>query len=438
MQQSRLKSGGETVTRLLEELCRSGALERVREGDRHLKDYVDAEARDLSAEVFSKLMADLHHRIQFMIKSHDHAKKLGAVLAIDELVLVKAVQDDAARTAGFSLLLRRLFEECEDMQLLECAAQALGHLVRHSGQSMSDIVERQVREALPWLNSRIEPSEFRRYAAVLVCRELASEAPAVFNVHVKAFLDGIWGGLRDPKLHVREASVQALERVLVLVEKRETRYRVQWYYGLFEATMRSLNREPRSGALPSAESIHGGLLALGELLMHTGEFLLARYREVVETVLRFKDSKEKLIRRAVIRLLPRLAAFAPERFAQDYLHKCIAHLLAVLKHANERGSSFAALADMASSLAAVGCHDGCEPYLPAVAAQVRAGYLACCCWLCCTGAQGLCGWLFVVVLHSCGWCLWTACCGCAAWLARRGLALAVLGSPGVPPTYSAG
>jgi FKBP12-rapamycin complex-associated protein len=101
--------------------------------------------------------------------------------------------------------------------------------------------------------------------------------------------------------------------------------------------------------------------------------LYCRYREVVETVLRFKDSKEKLIRRAVIRLLPRLAAFAPERFAQDYLHKCIAHLLAVLKHTAERGSSFAALADMASSLAAVGCQDGFEPYLPGIAAQVRTG-----------------------------------------------------------------
>lgn len=33
----------------------------------------------------------------------------------------------------------------------------------------------------------------------------------MFNVHVKPFLDGIWGGLRDPKLHIREASVQALE-----------------------------------------------------------------------------------------------------------------------------------------------------------------------------------------------------------------------------------
>ena len=38
-------------------------------------------------------------------------------------------------------------------------------------------------------------------------------------------------------------------------------------------------------------------MALGELLVHTGEFLLARYREVVETVMRFKDSKDKMIRR---------------------------------------------------------------------------------------------------------------------------------------------
>jgi hypothetical protein len=52
-----------------------------------------------------------------------------------------------------------------------------------------------------------------------------------------------------------------------------------------------------AAASSAAEAIHGGLLSLGELLGHTGEFLLARYREVVETVLRFKDSKEKMIRR---------------------------------------------------------------------------------------------------------------------------------------------
>ncbi|GBG00672.1 target of rapamycin kinase [Raphidocelis subcapitata] len=112
-------------------------------------------------------------------------------------------------------------------------------------------------------------------------------------------------------------------------------------------------------------------MTLGELLRHTGEFLLARYREVVETVLRFKDSREKLIRRAVIALLPRLAAFAPERFAQDYLSKCISHLLSVLRHPSERGAAFGAIADMATSLAAVGCAGGFRDCLPAIAAQVR-------------------------------------------------------------------
>jgi hypothetical protein len=39
--------------------------------------------------------------------------------------------------------------------------------------------------------------------------------------------------------------------VLKLVQVRETRYRVQWYYGLFESTMRCLSREPRTGAMPT-------------------------------------------------------------------------------------------------------------------------------------------------------------------------------------------
>ena len=33
----------------------------------------------------------------------------------------------------------------------------------------------------------------------------------------------------------------------------------------------------------SAAAIHGSLLAMGEMLRHTGEFMLARYREVVST-----------------------------------------------------------------------------------------------------------------------------------------------------------
>ncbi|GBF92737.1 target of growth-regulatory PI3K kinase [Raphidocelis subcapitata] len=220
-----VRLGADTLSRLLDDLCKPGALERRREGERQLCEYVEAEARDLSADAFSKFMTEAYARLGAMVKSPDAYKRLGAVLAIDELIGMRAIGDDAARTAAFSSMLRRLFEDSQDLVLLEVGATTLGHLVRSGGPMMADVVERQVRDALPWLNPRLEPSEARRYAAVLILRELADCAPAVFNVHVKSFIDGVWGGLRDPKLHVREASVQALTSVLVLVEKRETRYR---------------------------------------------------------------------------------------------------------------------------------------------------------------------------------------------------------------------
>lgn len=69
-----------------------------------------------------------------------------------------------------------------------------------------------------------------------------------------------------------------------------------------------------------------------------GEFMLARYREVCDTVLRFCESKEKVVRRAVMALIPRLAAFAPERFARSYLDISTRHLLAVLAVPQERGA----------------------------------------------------------------------------------------------------
>jgi FKBP12-rapamycin complex-associated protein len=57
----------------------------------------------------------------------------------------------------------------------------------------------------------VEPSEFRRLAAVLLLREMAEQSPAVFNVHVKAFIDAVWYPVRDAKLAIREAAVHALK-----------------------------------------------------------------------------------------------------------------------------------------------------------------------------------------------------------------------------------
>jgi FKBP12-rapamycin complex-associated protein len=102
--------------------------------------------------------------------------------------------------------------------------------------------------------------------------------------------------------------------------------------------------------------------------------MLARYREVCATVLKFRDSKEKLIRKAVITLLPRLAAFAPERFVKSYLKESVEHLLSVLTQPAERGAGFTATAELASALAKAGVgHKMKEPvdYLRPIALQIR-------------------------------------------------------------------
>jgi len=45
----------------------AGALERRREGDRQLRDHVEAEARDLAGEAFTRFMAELYKRIYHFI-----------------------------------------------------------------------------------------------------------------------------------------------------------------------------------------------------------------------------------------------------------------------------------------------------------------------------------------------------------------------------------
>ncbi|MCO5588585.1 hypothetical protein L7F22_042542 [Adiantum nelumboides] len=215
-----------------------------------------------------------------------------------------------------------------------------------------------VKHALRWL--REERVESRRFAAVLILKEMAENAPTMFNVHVPEFVDAVWVALRDQKLHVRERAVEALRACLCVIEKRETRWRVQWYYKMFEATQDGLGKNA------SVESIHGSLLAVGELLRNTGEFMMSRYKEVAEIVFKYRDHRDRLVRKSITALLPRIAHFLRDRFVTSYLKICMDHLLAVMKNPMERGSGFLALAEMAG---AVGGE--LESYLPLVTSFLR-------------------------------------------------------------------
>jgi len=81
---------------------------------------------------------------------------------------------------------------------------------------MSGHVDVQVKSCIEWLQGAFacssaskstahirstgERIEARRYAAVLVLRELTRDAPTLVYDHVPELLDNLWTALRDPKV----------------------------------------------------------------------------------------------------------------------------------------------------------------------------------------------------------------------------------------------
>ncbi|KAG9134054.1 hypothetical protein Leryth_004753 [Lithospermum erythrorhizon] len=322
-----------------------------------LKRQVEEEARNLSGEALSRFMDQLYDRITGLLDSNNVAENLGALRAIDELIDL-SLGENASKVSKFSHYIRSAFETKRDPEILILASRVLGHLARAGGAMTADEVEHQVKVALEWL--RGNRVEYRLFAAVSILKEMAENASTVFNVHVPEFVDLIWVPLRDPTLAVREKAVEALRACLRVIEKRETRWRVQWYYKMFEATQDGLGKNA------PIHSIHGSLLAVGELLRNTGEFMMSRYREVAEIVLRYLDHRDRLVRLSITSLLPRIAHFLRDRFVTNYLTICMNHIIHVLEKPAERASGFIALGEMAGAL------DGeLINYLPKITSHLR-------------------------------------------------------------------
>jgi len=66
----------------------------------------------------------------------------------------------------------------------------------------------------------------------------------------------------------------------------------------------------------SVHSIHGALLCIGQLLAHSHEFMTSHTEEVCQTLNKYRDGKDKLVKQTVIQLLPKVAASNPEVFVK--------------------------------------------------------------------------------------------------------------------------
>jgi len=62
------------------------------------------------------------------------------------------------------------------------------------------------------------------------------------------------------------------------------------------------------------------------------------FLDTADQILKFKSSRDNIVKKMVITLIPTLAGYDPQSFTEHFLHKSMAHLLTQLEKPNERSS----------------------------------------------------------------------------------------------------
>ncbi|KAL6080518.1 Serine/threonine-protein kinase tor1 [Balamuthia mandrillaris] len=351
------ESWNDTLSALLNEIKRTYPKEH--KASKELKAYVATQSREMTREMFATLMADLTKRHIFdLVSSPLTVDKITGIVAINQLIDLE-LQDESSQTGKLSGYLSYGLLS-SDPAIMSMAAKALGRLAQMRGTITAEFVAFEMERALEWLSETRNESRTRN-AAVLVLKELASNAPTLFYVYIGTFFDLIWAALRDETEIVREAARKALRAALRVIAERSERLRLQWYHKVYEEAQAGLK-------VNNFASIHGSLITLGELLKNTGEFMHSRFAEVCEMILSYRTHRDKLVRKTVIELMPRLAKFAPKEFKLNYLNKCMVSLLSSLKKekGSERAAAFLSLGKIAMAVGG-----STNPYLDSILQNIK-------------------------------------------------------------------
>lgn len=60
------------------------------------------------------------------------------------------------------------------------------------------------------------------------------------------------------------------------------------------------------------------------------------FQPICDATLKYRDSKEVVIRKAVITLIPNMATYNPDGFEEHYLKSCMAYILQALHKPTDR------------------------------------------------------------------------------------------------------
>jgi FKBP12-rapamycin complex-associated protein len=297
-------------------------------------------------------------RISQLIESSD---QVGGIYALNSLIDFRG--DDAGqKTTRFASYIRTVMRGTDHTAMV-FAAKALGRLAKPGGTLTAEVVDAEVKVALEWL--QMERQENRRFAAVLILRELGKNSPTLMYQWIAQIFEVIWVGLRDPKVLIRETAAEAISACFEIISPRDSQMRQLWFGRVYDEILKGFN-------LTTNEAIHGSLLTMKELLDKSAMFMDDRkYKETVETVLKYREHRDALVRREVVLIIPILASYSPTEFATKHLHQCMLHLQGLIRKDRDRNYAFVAIGQIANAVGVA-----IAPYLDGILGFIQDGLAA--------------------------------------------------------------
>ena len=306
-----------------------------------LRQQCEIESREMSSDRFTRFLKKVVKQVGEMGEVQNNKEsKLGCVSAVDELIEVSCRDSEQVHFWALHTYVGKILWNTEaDIDVLQPAARALGHLARSGGGNAARILDVEVKHALECITfEQTDPTNSRRLVAVLVLRELAINVPTLFVGHVSRFFSCIWTVLCDKSHIIRENAAKALRACFELLQPRGLQQSEKWYNTMYTHVNTTCNEKK----VQPTEHVHGALLALRELLTSTGDtFMLSKFHEANTSATKFQSHKEKLVRWTYLKLLAPMAKFCPKKVLPSYFDDCVNHIDATLSGkngGNTRGS----------------------------------------------------------------------------------------------------
>ncbi|KAI0091642.1 phosphatidylinositol 3-kinase [Irpex rosettiformis] len=343
-----------------------------------LQQYVSNTVPEVASDAAAKQWDDnINRRLFDLVHSQATYEKLGGILAIDYLLNADGEGNTESKRNLF-----RFFNYAKsllpnpDINVMLAASKTLGKISYIGGAAFGErFMDYEVQAAIELLqpsgsgssstfssSSSSSASDTSRYAGVLILKELARNNPIYFHSHIGLVFDKILIPIRDPRVIVRESAAELLAACLAIVTQRERQPRNNPYL------LRILSDAQNGLKMAQPEIIHGSLLTYRELLLHGGMFMRDTFLDAAEQILNYKTHRDAHVRKMVITLIPTLAAYDTQTFAEHHLHKAMAHLLSMLEKPVERSFAFIAIGHVAT---AVGSE--MKPFLDAIMSHIKQG-----------------------------------------------------------------